>query len=122
MFYLENNHIFTVELTWTMTQQLHILPECHVSPHNISLKLHILPKLHVISLRFHKQKAPQVTHNVYTTLNCIMNPDTNSSEESMGQTEKVDENLVQENPSLHLKSRTQPHCIHAKETCWDQYY
>ena len=42
MFYLETNHVFSVESTWIRTQQLHILPECHVSLLHISLKLHII--------------------------------------------------------------------------------
>ena len=46
-----------------------------------------------------------------------MNPNTNRSDESIGQVDEVDENLVQENPSLHIQMNEnepdlKPHCIH----------
>ena len=65
-------------------------------------------------------------------LNNIMNPNNDDNNESIGQAKEGDENLVQENPSLHIKTNendaylktTQcPWSINIINTnWWDQYY
>ena len=83
-------------------------PHITETPHNITE----VPQTED-SLRY-----TQFLQNYGTQLNNIMNPDTNSSEESVGQADEVVENLIQENPSLHIKinkdePELEPHYIHA---------
>ena len=135
MFCLENNHVYTVRLTWILTQQLRI----------ILLNFHIQPMLHVSPRAPHTTETPcnitkdpsteesegytQLLQTYEVELNNIMNPNNGNSGKSIGQAEEVDKNLIQENASLHIRMNENEACLQhlwIMDTIimnwWNQYF
>ena len=103
-----------------MTQQLHILAKtpCFTIPH-ITKAQCTTETPHTITEVPQAEDSPgygQFLQNYKTQINNIMNPNNNSSEKSVGQADKVGENLLQENPGLHIEAnedepQLKPHYI-----------